>query len=172
MAREGLTIHQIIAITAFPFHWDPSGVTHTHEDSLLYLEAGVAPPSFILQPQFKTPNEHRPRYLYSRGGCLPFNHRRSCEIPCIYRGPSLESVSGHTTPPRFALPAVAHKLSKPGFHLFTLRRAQREACRGSGKELCLFKHVFKKRGGGVRGGGDLLNGGQSGSAAHRRHMEE
>lgn len=70
MAREGLTIHQIIAITAFPFHWDPSGVTHTHEDPLLYLEAGVAPPSFILQPQFKKPNEHRPRYHYSRGGRL------------------------------------------------------------------------------------------------------
>lgn len=170
MAREGLTIHQIIAITAFPFHWDPSGVTHTHEDPLLYLEAGVAPPSFILQPQFKKPNEHRPRYLHSRGGRLPFIHQRSCEILCIYRGPSLESVSGHTTPPRFALPAAAHKLSKPGFHLFTLRRAQREAGRGSGKELCLFKHVFEKRGGGV--GGDLLNGDRSGSAARRRHMEE
>lgn len=53
---EELTIHQIMAITAFPFHWDTSRDTHTHEDSLLYLQ-GM--PSFILQPWFKEANEHR-----------------------------------------------------------------------------------------------------------------
>ncbi|KAI4827264.1 hypothetical protein KUCAC02_030673, partial [Chaenocephalus aceratus] len=37
-AWEQLTIHQIMAITAFPFHWGPTGDTHTHQVPLLYLE--------------------------------------------------------------------------------------------------------------------------------------
>ncbi len=41
IAWEELTIHQIMAITAFPFHWDPSRDTHNHEDPLLYLEQGL-----------------------------------------------------------------------------------------------------------------------------------
>lgn len=53
----GAAIHQIIAITAFPFHWDTSRDTHTHEDPLLYLQ-GM--PAFILQPWFRETNEHKP----------------------------------------------------------------------------------------------------------------
>lgn len=43
---EELTIHQIMAITAFPFHWNPSGDTHTRVDPLLYLRQG--PPGLLL----------------------------------------------------------------------------------------------------------------------------
>lgn len=62
-AWEELTIHRIMAITAFPSHWSPSRDTHTREDPLLYLDKGAtlpSPPSFILQRQFKEANEHRP----------------------------------------------------------------------------------------------------------------
>lgn len=46
-AWEELTIHKIIAMTAFPFHWDPSMHTHTQEDPLLYVRQGRPSPPWL-----------------------------------------------------------------------------------------------------------------------------
>lgn len=44
MAWEELTIHKIIARSAFPLHWDPSMHTPTQEDPLLYVRQGLPCP--------------------------------------------------------------------------------------------------------------------------------
>lgn len=166
---EELAIHRITAITAFPFHWDPSRHTHTHGDPPLYLEQGM--PSLLL---FYNLGSRRlmskdPACLFSQKAA-PFTRRPLCEIQCIYHRPSLQSGSRHTTPPSLprslalsvlALPAAAHKPSKPSSTYSHCSRPSKGGWRGDvEKELCLFKHVFKKR------EGDLLNAGPYGFAPH------
>lgn len=71
-----------------------------------------------------------------------------------------------------AFPAAAHKLSKPG-STFSHCAGLKGRLAGDVEKSCVCLNMsLKTEGGGGGGGGGLLNGGQYGSAAHTRHMEE
>lgn len=111
---------------------------------------GSALPSFILQPQFKQTNQCRPSTSILQEGSSYSCIGPSVKSHAFTKGQAL-SLSVYAPLPCAHVPCWGTQTVKAQF---TLCWAQREAGRGCGKELCLFKHVFKKR------GGNLLNGGQ------------
>lgn len=110
--------------------------------------AGTALPSFIPQPRLKEANEHRiGTSILQEGGPHSFIQRPFCEILRIYQRPSLQSVSIHTTPLLLALPAAAHKLSKPSSTFSHCARLKGRLAGEVEKSCVCLNMSLKKQGG-------------------------
>lgn len=137
-----------MAITAFPFHLDPSRETHTHGDPLLYLEQGLPCPLLSCSPGS--------RRLMSTGW-VPLFSRRAAPIHSS-SGPSVKSYaftkgqaysqSAYTPLPLLlALPAAAHKLSKPSSTFSHCARLKGRLAGEVEKSCVCLNMSLKKRGG-------------------------
>lgn len=146
-AWEEHTIHQIMASTVFPFHWNPNRATHTHEDPLLYLEQGL--PCLLLSCSLNS------RRLMSTGP-IPLFTGRAAPIHLLAllwnpmhlprAKPRVSQYTHHSSV--LAFPAVAHKLSKPS-STFSHCAGLKGRLAGDVEKSCVCLNMSLKSKGGV-----------------------
>lgn len=154
MAWEEQTIHQIVAITAFPFHMGPQR-GHILMKTLFCMWNRGWPSFFYPEAPFKEANEHKLGTSILQDGGSHSSTVPSVKIHvfkksqtqfCIHTNPLLLSC-----PTVFFLPAVTHKWSKPS-STFKHYAPLKGRLAGDVEKSCIYLNMSLKS-----SGGDILN---------------